>query len=119
VWGGTGAFTLKDSKRFNEATSLGLYLASAPFVEEWMAYGAIPVLDSVAEKLLPALGIPQNYNIYIESSPLAKAVQSPAQYAEIAQLVERAMADILVNKADIMTTLKAADAELNLILADN
>jgi ABC-type glycerol-3-phosphate transport system substrate-binding protein len=119
VWGGTGAFTLKNSRHFDEATSLGLYLASAPFVEEWMAYGAIPVLESTAEKLLPALGIPQNYNIFIESAPLARAVQSPAQYAEIAQLVERAMTDILVNKADIMTILKAADVELNLILADN
>jgi ABC-type glycerol-3-phosphate transport system substrate-binding protein len=119
VWGGTGVFTLKDSRHFDEATSLGLYLASAPFVEEWMAYGAIPVLNSVAEKLLPALGVPQNYNIFIESAPLSRAVQSPAQYAEVAQLVERAMTDILVNKADIMTTLKAADVELNLILADN
>jgi ABC-type glycerol-3-phosphate transport system substrate-binding protein len=119
VWGGTGAFSLKDSRHFDEATSLGLYLASAPFVEEWMAYGAIPVLNSVAEKLLPALGIPQNYSVFFESAPLAKAVQSPAQYAEIAQLVERAMTDILVNKADITATLKAADVELNLILADN
>jgi len=84
-----------------------------------MQYGAIPVLNSVAAKLVPALGIPQNNNIYIESAAKAKAVQSPAQYAECAQLVERVLNDILVNKLDVMTTLKAADAELNLILADN
>jgi hypothetical protein len=46
-------------------------------------------------------------------------VQAPAQYAEIAQLVEQAMTDILVNQADIMTTMRAADAELNLILSEN
>ena len=119
IWGGTGVFTLKSSKHFNEATSFALWLASAPFIEEYMQYGAIPVLNSVAAKLVPALGIPQNNNIYIESAAKAKAVQSPAQYAECAQLVERALNDILVNRMDIMTTLRAADAELNLILADN
>ena len=119
VWGGTGVFTLKSSKHFNEAASFALYLASAPFIEEFMQYGAIPVLNSVAAKLVPALGIPQNYQLYIEAAKIAKAVHSPAQYAECAQLIERVLNDILVNKLDIMTTLRAADAELNLILADN
>jgi ABC-type glycerol-3-phosphate transport system substrate-binding protein len=119
VWGGTGAFTLGNTKFFDEATSLSLYLASPVFVEEWMAYGAIPVLNTVAKKLVPALGVPQNSELFIESAPLAKAVQAPPQYAEIAQLVEQAMTDILINKMDIMTTLRAADTELNLILSEN
>jgi ABC-type glycerol-3-phosphate transport system substrate-binding protein len=119
IWGGTAVFTMKASKHFNEAASFALYLASAPFIEEFMQYGAIPVLNSVASKLVPALGIPQNAGIYIESAALSKAVQSPAQYAECAQLIERCLSDILVNKQDVMATLRAADAELNLILADN
>jgi hypothetical protein len=47
-----------------------------------------------------------------------KAVQSPAAYAECANLVERAMSDILINQQDLMATLKAADVELNAILMD-
>ncbi|GHV71349.1 hypothetical protein AGMMS49928_22730 [Spirochaetia bacterium] len=119
IWGGTGVFTLKSSKHPNEAASLALYLASAPFIEEFMQYGAIPVLNSVATKLVPSLGVPQNAEIYIESAAKAKAVQSPAQYAECAQLMERAITDILINKQDIVATLRAADLELNAILADN
>jgi ABC-type glycerol-3-phosphate transport system substrate-binding protein len=119
IWGGTGVFTLKSSKHPNEAASFALYLASAPFIEEFMQYGAIPVLNSVALKLVPALGVPQNAEIYIESAATAKAVQSPAQYAECAQLIERVFNDILVNRRDIMTTLRAADIELNDILSYN
>ncbi|GHT79473.1 hypothetical protein FACS1894130_08280 [Spirochaetia bacterium] len=119
IWGGTGIFTLKASQHPNEATSLALYLASAPFIEEFMQSGAIPVLNTVAAKAVPSLGVPQNANIYIESAPLSKAVQSPAQYAECAQLIERVITDILVNKTDIQATLRAADVELNAILADN
>ncbi|MDR2476430.1 MAG: sugar ABC transporter substrate-binding protein [Treponema sp.] len=119
IWGGTGVFTLKSSKHPNEAASLALYLASAPFIEEFMQYGAIPVLNSVAAKLVPSLGVPQNAGIYIESAAMAKAVQSPAQYAECAQLVERVITEILINKQDIETTLRTADVELNDILSDN
>ena len=119
IWGGTGVFTLKSSKHFNEAASFALYLASAPFIEDYMQWGAIPVLNSVAAKLVPSLGIPQNAELFIESANIAKAVHSPAQYAECAQLVEQALSNILINKQDIMATLRAADIELNAILADN
>ena len=119
IWGGTGVFTLKSSKHPNEAASFALYLASAPFIEEFMQYGAIPVLNSVATKLVPSLGVPQNAEIYIESAAKAKAVQSPAQYAECAQLIERVITEILINKQDIETTLRTADVELNDILSDN
>ena len=119
VWGGTGVFTLKSSKNFNQAASFALYLASAPFIEEYMQWGAIPVLNSVAQKLVPSLGVPQNAQLYIEASNIAKAVHSPAQYAECAQLIEQALSNILINRQDLMTTLRAADVELNAILADN
>jgi ABC-type glycerol-3-phosphate transport system substrate-binding protein len=119
IWGGTGVFTLKSSKHFNEAASFALYLASAPFIEDYMQWGAIPVLNSVAARLVPSLGIPQNAELFIESSAIAKAVHSPAQYAECAQLIEQTLTNILINRQDLMATLKAADIELNAILADN
>jgi len=119
IWGGTGVFTLKSSKHFNEAASFALYLASAPFIEDYMQWGAIPVLNSVATKLVPSLGVPQNAQLFIDSANIAKAVHSPPQYAECSQLIEQAMSNILINKQDVMDTLKAADVQLNAILADN
>ena len=119
VWGGTAIFTLKDSEHPDEATSLAIYLSSAPFIEEFMAAGAIPVLNSVAERIVPALGFPLNNEIYFESAKIAKAVQSPPQYAECAGLIERTLTDILVNRVDVVEALTVADAELNMILLDN
>lgn len=119
VWGGQGVFTLAATEHPEEATALALYLSSAPFIREFMQAGAIPVLNSVAQEVVPALGIPQNSALFFESAPLAKAVQAPAQYAECASLIDRVLSDILVNQADVQTTLQEADAELNMILLDN
>jgi ABC-type glycerol-3-phosphate transport system substrate-binding protein len=119
IWGGTGVFTLKTSKHQEEATSLAVFLASRPWIETVMQWGAIPVLNSVAREMVTSLGVPQNAELYFNNAPVIKAVHSPAQYAECANLVERVMSDILVNKTDIMTTLRAADVEMSLILADN
>lgn len=119
IWGGQGVFTLKDSKHPDEATDLAVYLASAPFIEVFMQAGAIPVLDSVAQKVIPSLGVPDNSEIFFESAATAKAVQAPAQYAECANLIDRVFSDILINQVDIQSTLETADAELNMILMDN
>jgi ABC-type glycerol-3-phosphate transport system substrate-binding protein len=119
IWGGTGVFTLKTSKHPDEAAQLSLFLASRPWIETVMQFGAIPVLNSVAAEVVPSLGVPQNAELYFNSAPVIKAVQSPAQYAECANLIERAFADILINKKDLMTTLREVDVELNSILADN
>ncbi|MDR0654760.1 MAG: extracellular solute-binding protein [Treponema sp.] len=118
IWGGQGVFTLKATKHPEEATSLAIFLASRPWVETIMEYGAIPVLNSVAAQVVPALGIPQNAELFFNSAPVIKPVQAPATYAECANLVSGVMSDILINRADLMTTLKAAEVELNSILMD-
>ncbi|MDR1173895.1 MAG: extracellular solute-binding protein [Treponema sp.] len=119
IWGGTGTFTLKTSKHPDEATALTVFLASRPWIETVMQFGAIPVLNSVARDMVTSLGVPDNAELYFNPAPVIRAVHSPSQYAECANLVERAINDILINKADIMATLRAADVELNSILADN
>ena len=118
IWGGTGAFTLADTAHPDEAQLLSLYLASPEFIEGFMQAGAIPTLNSVAETLVPALGIPGNYEIFIESAAMARPVQAPPRYAEMSQLVGRVFQDIVVNRQDIREILEAADAEMNLILMD-
>ncbi|MDL2228761.1 extracellular solute-binding protein [Treponema sp. OttesenSCG-928-L16] len=118
IWGGTGVFTLKTSKNPDQAAQLSLFLASKPWIETVMQYGAIPVLKSVAAEVVPALGVPQNAELYFNSAPLIKAVQSPATYAECANLIHRVLSDIFTNRQDVMTTLRAADVELNSILAN-
>lgn len=117
---GVGAiFTMKESKNPDAATLLSTYIGSPEFIEEFMAAGAIPVLDSVAKELVPKLGYPENNQIYYESAKTAKAVHSPAQYPECEALVSRVISDILVNKADVQSTLDAAAAEMDSYLMEN
>lgn len=119
VWGGTGNFVSSSTEYPDEAAALALYLASEPFIREYMADGAIPTLTSVAEELVPALGIPQNAELYIESASDVRPVQAPTKYAEIAVIVERVLADLYTDPSlDVETTLQAADDELNLILSE-
>lgn len=119
IWGGGGIFTMKESKHSDEAASLANYIGSAEFIKEFMAAGAIPVLNSVAKELVPELGYPENNQIFYESAATAKAVHSPVQYPECEALVSRVISDILVNKADVQTTLDAAADEMNSYLMDN
>ena len=119
VWGGASVFTMAGSKHPNEATALSIYLASEPFIREFMASGAIPVLNSVAKDVIPALGYPENNKIFFESASIAKAVQAPIQYPEVESIIGRVLSDIITNKADVQSTLAAADAELNAILSAN
>lgn len=119
IWGGAGVFTLAQSPDPDEATNLAIYLSSEPFISEFMQSGAIPVLNSVAKEVVPALGFPENNALFFESAELAVPVQAPVQYAESAELIERALNDILRDQADVQTTLEAADKELNLILSEN
>lgn len=119
IWGGGGIFTMKESRNPDAATSLANYIGSADFIREFMAAGAIPVLDSVAKELVPELGYPENNQIFYESAKTAKAVHSPVQYPECEALVSRVISDILVNKADVQSTLDAAAAEMDSYLMDN
>lgn len=119
IFGGGGIFTMKESKHPDEATLLACHIGSPEFIREFMAAGAIPVLNSVAEELVAELGIPENNKIYAESAKICKPVHSPAQYPECEALVNRVISDILVNKADVQETLDAAAAEMDVILMDN
>ncbi len=119
ICGVGGIFVMKDSQNPDAAASLANYIGSAEFIEKFMAAGAIPVLDSVAQKLVPELGYPENNKIYYESAKTAISVQAPVQYPECDALVTRVLSDILVNKADVQSTLDAAAAEMDSYLLDN
>ena len=107
------------SKNPDAATSLACYIGSADFIREFMAAGAIPVLNSVAQDLVSELGYPQNNQIFWESASFAKAVHSPIQYPECVDIVDRAISEILVNQADVQSTLDAAAVEMDSCLMDN
>lgn len=119
VFGGMSMFTLRTSQNPQEAASFAVYTASAEFVEPFMGLGSIPLLNSVAERLIPALGIPQNYELYLAKPRNAVPVESPAQFSELGSLVWRVFTDIVVNQHDVESTLQEAHVELNLILLDN
>lgn len=114
-----GIFTMAESKNPDAATLLATYIGSPEFIREFMAAGAIPVLDTVARELVSELGYPENNQIYYESAETAKSVHSPIQYPECETLVARVISDILVNKADVQSTLDAAAAEMDMYLMEN
>lgn len=119
IWGGAGIFTMNTSEHLDEAMSFATWLGSEEFIPNYMGYGAVPVLNSVAEDLVSALGYPENCQIFWEAADTAKAVEAPAQYAECEGAVSRAISEILVNKADVQETLDAVAAEIDSYLIDN
>ena len=119
ICGVGGIFTMKASQNPDVATSLANYIGSADFIKEYMAAGAIPVLDSVAKEVVSELGYPENNQIFYESAKTVKSVHAPAQYQECDALITRVLSEILVNQADVQSTLDDAALEMNSYLMDN
>lgn len=118
IWGGAAVYTLNTTKDYDNAVKLALYIASPDFIKGFMTYGAIPVLNSVAEELVLGLGFPDNCKLFVESAANVRKVEAPAQYASIAELVDVTLSDILVNKADVQTALDDCAEQMNSLLMD-
>lgn len=121
IIGTDGFFTLSSSKHIEEAKQLAVWLCQPEFVGEYLATGNIPALHTVAEEKISELGIPQNHEVFYQDSDTYeyKPVSSPSQYTECANIVSVAMSEILVNQADVQTTLDDAAAQMNEVLAAN
>ena len=113
---GVGSFfTLRNSKHVDEAVKLAIFLSSPQFMET----DSIPVLRSVAEQLVPATGVPQNYELFFKHTATIKPLEAPTQYNMVATLIHRTLSDTLVNRRDVASVLREAHTELNMILSDN
>jgi len=108
-------FTLRTTRHMDEAIQLAMFLSSPQFMET----ASIPVLRSVAEQLVPATGVPQNYELFFNHTATIKHLEAPAQYTEVATLIHRTLSDVLINRRDVTSVLQEAHVELNLILSAN
>jgi ABC-type glycerol-3-phosphate transport system substrate-binding protein len=119
VIGAAGIFVMKNSKHYDDAARLAFWMTKPTFIEKFYSYGPIPVRKSIADKVIPALGFPKNGEILYGSVGKTKPVHAPAQYPEVEAIFLRAFSDIVVNKADVKSTLDSAAAEMDSVLAAN
>lgn len=119
IIGAGGIFVMRSSQNYDDATRLAIWLAKPQFIESFYSYGPIPCSKTVADKVIPALGFPDNNEIFYGSADRTKPVHSPAQYPECESIFLRARSEIVVNGADVQSTLDAAAAEMDAVLAAN
>ncbi|WP_054027502.1 ABC transporter substrate-binding protein [Bacillus sp. FJAT-28004] len=113
---GSGAFpVLKSTKYPDAAYKLSAFLAGVYSQKKTLSNASIPTRKSVMEEVLPKTPA-SNWPIYAESADIAKAVESPVQYAEVQGIFDRYLSLILSNQSDAATALKKAKEEIDKIL---
>ncbi len=118
ITGVGGIFVMADTEVYEAAAALSTFIAGPVFVEDYLSIGGIPALESIAEKVITPEMIPINGDkYYYPSADIVKPVHSPASYPECEDIVMRARAEIIVNGADVQSTLDAAAMEMNSVLA--
>lgn len=116
IFGVDGMFVMKTSKYQEESKALAAWLSMPGFEGDYLTYGNIPALKSLAKEKISALGIPDNYELFYEDTHAMKPVSAPIQFSEVSAIVLRAMSEICVNQADVQATLDACAAEMDMAL---
>ncbi|MEG1426665.1 MAG: sugar ABC transporter substrate-binding protein [Oscillospiraceae bacterium] len=116
VYGVDGLVVINGTERYEEASELAVYAASAEYEDIFLTAGSIPSRKSVADVAVPKLGYPKNNEIYYKSQEIGKPVHSPSNYAEVQVVFDRAKSEIFVNQANVQETLDAAAAEIDALL---
>ncbi len=119
VFGIDGIFTLSCSENMEAAKDLAAWLSMEDFGREYLASGNVPANVSLAEELLESVSYVENYELFYQDNEATDyvAMSTPGCYTDISSIVLTALSDILVNQADVETTLIAADEAINEILA--
>jgi multiple sugar transport system substrate-binding protein len=117
IFGSAAFCVLSASKNPDEAARVSLWTAGKYFTKSYEGAGAIPTRKSVADDVIPKLGIPENYQVYYKSADLARAVQSPPQYPAIASVFDKYLSAVLSNQMKAKAAMDKATIEINAILA--
>jgi len=113
---GVGAFpVMKSTKHPEESYKLTAFLSGPLSQTNVLSSDSIPARISVMTEVLPKTPA-TNWAIYAESADIAKAVESPTEYAAIAAVFDRYMSAILSNQMDAATAMKKAKGEIDAIL---
>ncbi len=116
---GSGIFPiLKASKYPEEAFRLAAKLSSAGSQKKILEISHIPSSISVMDELIPTASFPKNSKIYRDSADISKAVESPAQYADIQSTVDRYMSLVLSDEMIVDEAMDQCAAEIDSILAE-
>ncbi|MBS4197610.1 ABC transporter substrate-binding protein [Lederbergia citri] len=114
---GAGIFpVLKGTKYPEEAYKLSAFLSGTFSQKNTLASLSIPSRISVMEEVLPQTPA-KNWKIYMDSADISKPVESPAQYAGVAQIFDRYMSAILSNQMDAASAMSKAKQEIDELLA--
>jgi multiple sugar transport system substrate-binding protein len=116
-FGSGGTVVLKSSKHLDEASRVAIWMSSSYFIKNYYGYSAIPTRKSVADEVIPAAGVPQNYDLYYKTAEIAVPVQAPPQYAVIATIFDRYLSEILSKPVSVKDELDKATAEIDAVLA--
>lgn len=120
IAGVDGFMVMKSSKHVKETEDLVAWMSSADFEGQYLSAGNIPCLNSLADEKVTELGFPENYEIFFKDaiSTTYRSPSAPAQYSEVASIVNTAYSEILVNKADVRETLNDAAKQIDEAIAD-
>jgi ABC-type glycerol-3-phosphate transport system substrate-binding protein len=119
IFGSGGGVVYSGTKNYEQAAKVAVWMASPYFMKNFYGVGNIPTRKSVADEVIPALGIPKNYQLYYKSADIAVPVQSPPAYSEIASIFDRYMSGILSGEMKPEDAAKKAAAEMRDALAKN
>jgi multiple sugar transport system substrate-binding protein len=117
VFGSGAICVLKSTKHPDEAMRTAVWTADRYFVEHYYGITSIPTRKSVADKVIPETGFPQNYDLYYKTADFARPVQSPPQYPAIASVFDRYLGAVLANEMPAKEAMDKAAAEIDAILA--
>lgn len=118
VFGSAAYSVLNTSKHLNEALRTSLWTAGRYFVSHYYGLGDIPARRSVAAQVIPAAGIPQNYDLFYRSADFAKVVQAPVQYPDVANVVDKYFTAVVSSQMEVQDAMDKATAEINTILSN-
>jgi multiple sugar transport system substrate-binding protein len=116
--GEDATFTLKNTKHPAEAVKVAVWMAGSYFVKNYYGYGNIPASKTVADEVIGAAGVPQNWQLFYKTATISTPVQAPVQYAAIATVYDSYITDILSKPVNVQTELDKAAAQINGILSN-
>ncbi|WP_165822376.1 ABC transporter substrate-binding protein [Paenibacillus montanisoli] len=113
---GSGAFPVLNSTKYPDAAyKLSAFLGGVYSQKTTLSDASIPTRISVMKEVLPKTPA-SNWQVYSDSADIAKAVESPVQYADVESIFNRYMGLILANQSDAATAMKKAKEEIDQVL---
>lgn len=120
IFGVDGVFTLSCSEYLEEAKDLAAWMSQEEFTTVYLENGNVAANGEVAEELINKLDYVENYELFyqMDEGDVYTSVSAPSEFTDVSSIVLTALSDILINQADVQTTLDAAADEINELVAE-